>query len=136
MPPTRLWLNFKGMSTRWPLLLRGIGSWPLPSRETGFSVSEGLLSEVGECSGTVTGTAGLIPILEAQVGGFEVVSFGLWAEKDPVRDILVSRKTFGKEVALNFCTNLESSCANEGPSSIVIRLFMVSFPAYGPNIRA
>ena len=83
MPPTRFWLNFKGMSTRWPFPLRGIKSWPLPLRETGLSVSEGLLSEVGECPGTATSTAGLIPILEAQVGGFKIVSFGLWAEKDP-----------------------------------------------------
>ena len=100
---------------------------------------------MGEWDGTgngiaglgLVGTAGLTAIVVAHVCGLEIVPFELLAEIEPERaDIFVSRNTVEKHVVLNFGINLVSSCAKEGPSSIVIRWLMVSFPAYGPSIRA
>jgi len=112
---------------RWPLLFRGIGSW------LSYSSTLGAISNLGVCCCNV----GLDTKVAAQLDGFKLVPFETLLGKEPDRgDSFVSRNTLGKDVVLNFCFNLDSSSAKGGPSNIVIRLLMESFPTYGPSILA
>lgn len=88
-----------------------------------------MVAHVGSLGPGMTFAAAHMGFLVAGSGVF-VVNDALWPW------ILVLRNTLVKDVLVNLCTSLDSSGANGGPSSIVIRLLMVSSLANGPNNRA